>query len=104
MNIVLQDAFQEDFKEHFSAIEADQPAAALRFASEVERLIVELQRYPKSGRVWRSDDPIVGDVRFRIVGGYQILMFYRTEGDTVLVLRAIHGARDDIAELLSHST
>jgi len=100
IKLVRRAAFREDLIEHFVTIAQDQPAAAERFAQAVERLLADLTMYPESGRRWHPMDPRLTGVRFRVVSGFNVLIFYLIRDDKLIALRALHGARGDIQALL----
>lgn len=101
IKLVRRDAFREDLIEHFVTIAREQPDAAEHFAETVERLLVDLRIYPESGRQWHPTDRRLTGVRFRVVSGFNVLIFYLIRDDKLIALRALHGARGDIQTLLA---
>jgi toxin ParE1/3/4 len=65
------------------------PSAADRYAAAFEEKGQALARFPELGR---SRPEIAPTLRSTLVTPYVI--FYRIEGDTVQILRILHGMRD----------
>jgi len=101
MRVRRTDEFEEDLIRHFSTIAQHQPAAAIRFVAAMEELLVALGEFPLHGRAWGSVRSGLVDVRLRKVPGYDILVFYRLATDCVVVLRALHGSRGDLSDVLA---
>lgn len=68
---------------------ADSLDAALRFYDEVDRLLSLIARYPRIGEATEYLGP---GIRRVSLGDY--LLFYRISGETVELIRILHGARD----------
>jgi len=81
--------FRQDLVEHYLTIAREQPQAAERFAIEVDRIVEDLSRYPNSGRLWEPTLEAVGDIRFRLVPGFKIMLFYRVRDQTLTLLTRI---------------
>ena len=94
-------AFEADLVGHFADIAVEQPAAAERFALAADELVAALSIYPKLGRVWHPTDDRVAGVRVRKVPGYNVLVFYLLGDDKLTVLRAMHGARGDMMQVIA---
>lgn len=101
VKLVRRRVFREDLIEHYTTIAVEQPAAAERFAAEVDSIIGSLAHHPESGRVWEPDHPALTDVRFRVVTGFKVLLFYQVCGGRLILLRALHGARGDLQTVLT---
>jgi toxin ParE1/3/4 len=63
--------------------------AAVRFYEEVDRVLDLIARYPLMGE---AVDHLGPGLRRHTVGEY--LLFYRSIGDQLELLRVLHGARD----------
>lgn len=99
--MIRRAAFEAGLIRHYADIAVEQPAAADRFAAAADELIASLARYPKLGRVWRATDARVAGVRVRKVPGFRVLVFYLTNDTGVIVLRAMHGARGDLMQVIA---
>ncbi|HEY2256499.1 MAG TPA: type II toxin-antitoxin system RelE/ParE family toxin [Variovorax sp.] len=90
MKVAFTDEAQRDLIEIGDRIACDSPRRALTFVAELRAASAGLANNPlRFQLVDRHED---GDVRRRPHGNY--LIFYRVRGDTVEVLRVLHGARD----------
>ena len=69
---------------------------ALRFLDAFERCIGLLAEFPKGGASW---DFVGHGIRRWNVHGFPYGLFYRNEGDRVVILRILHSARDIPATL-----
>ena len=72
----------------FGYIEADSPRAAVSIDDRIERCVEGLARFPEMGRVGRIEG-----TREIVVSGTPYIAAYRIAGDTVRVLRVLHGAQ-----------
>jgi toxin ParE1/3/4 len=71
------------------------PALAKRWESAVTSALVRIVDNPQSGaRSSFHADELRGIRRMSVVRFPKHLIFYRVEGDEILILRVIHGARD----------
>jgi len=70
-------------------IAADNLSAALSFYDEVDRLLRLIAQYPQMGE---AVEHLAIGLRRQTLGEY--LVFYRQIGDTIEVIRVLHGARD----------
>lgn len=87
-----------DVDEIWLHIAADDPDAANRTIERIVNATARLTDFPLSA----SARPELGiGIRSIPVGTYRV--FYRIEGDSVLILRVIHAARD-VADLLDVDT
>jgi plasmid stabilization system protein ParE len=100
LRVIRRDAFRRDLIEHYCLIAEDQPAAADTFARRVEELIADLSTFPLSARAWEPAGDRLEGVRVRCVKGFKVLVFYQVLDDYILMLRALHGARDDLMAIL----
>lgn len=89
MRIRFTPSGRSQFLAGLAFIRRDDPAAAARFRRRAEIALRRLQRFPDSGRVL----PEFPELPYRevLVGRYRF--FYRTEGGTVWVVAAWHGAQ-----------
>jgi toxin ParE1/3/4 len=71
----------------FDYIEADSPHAAVAIDDRIENAIECLERFPESGRIGRVDG-----TRELVITGTPYIAAYRVRGDTVCVLRVLHGS------------
>jgi plasmid stabilization system protein ParE len=71
-------------------------AIALRFEAAVEESFIRLSRQPTLGRVRRFPHPKLFNLRsFAVCKPFdKNLIFYRSDGNMVVMWRLIHGARD----------
>lgn len=102
--IIRRRAFRQDLIENYLIIAEEQPSAAERFAQSVDTLLSDLAKHPKSGREWHTSSQLLKYVRYRIVPGFKVLIFYIIEDNTLIMLRALHGSRGDIQTLLTDIT
>ncbi len=72
----------------FDYIEADSPRTAAQIDDQIEAQVDQLATFPESGRPGR----VVG-TRELVVQQTPYLAAYQIEGDTVRVLRVLHGAQ-----------
>ncbi len=78
----------EDLIEIWLEIAADNPQAADRVLGAIERRWRQLAQYPLSGI---ARDDIAPGIRHLIAGQY--LTLYRVTGETVEIIRVLHGRR-----------
>ncbi len=72
----------------FDYIGADSPRAAARIDDQMEAQVDQLATFPESGRPGR-----VAGTRELVLQQTPYLAAYQIEGDTVRVLRVLHGAQ-----------
>ena len=77
-----------DREQIFDYIEADDPHAAAGVDDRIERCVEQLLQFPKSGRAGR-----VEDTRELVIADTPYIAVYRITGDTIRILRVLHGAR-----------
>jgi toxin ParE1/3/4 len=80
---------QADRNAIFDYIEADSPQAAIRVDERIRMQVEGLLRFPESGRLGR----VVG-TRELVIDRTPYIAAYRIVGDTVRILRVLHGARE----------
>jgi plasmid stabilization system protein ParE len=91
MKLVFSSLFEQDFAElvvNFASKAA--PEVAMRFEHHVYRLIENLLRHPEMGRP-RTDLKPTGIRSFRVVGFERYLLFYRIQGEDLVLLRLRYG-------------
>ena|SRR5579863_922302 len=80
----------------FDYIEADSPKAAIAVDARIREQIETLARFPQSGRQGR-----VEGTREWVISRTPYLVAYRITGNTLRILRVLHGSRcwpDDMSE------
>ena len=80
----------------FTRIEADNPAAAIATDERIVAATRRLRDFPESGRPGR-----VAGTRELVIFGTPYIAAYQATGETVRILRVLHGAQlwpDDLPE------
>ena len=80
----------------FDYIEADSPQAAVAVDARIREQVETLARFPGSGRLGRIEG-----TRELVISRTPYIVAYRITGETVRILRVLHGARrwpDDMSE------
>jgi addiction module RelE/StbE family toxin len=72
----------------FDYIEADSPHAAVRVDDRIETWVEGLAQFPEIGRTGRIEG-----TRELVISGTPYIAAYRIVGDTVRILRVLHGAQ-----------
>jgi toxin ParE1/3/4 len=99
--VVQRQSARRDILAIIDRISDDNPAAAAAVLKAYEYSLELLKTTPDMGRLCRSADPRLADIRVLPIHRYRnYLIFYRHIGERVDVLHIWHGARD-IAALLS---
>jgi addiction module RelE/StbE family toxin len=80
---------QADRDAIFDYIEADSPQAAVNVDERIRAQVEGLLQFPESGRPGR-----VAGTRESVIDRTPYIAAYRIAGDTVRVLRILHGARE----------
>jgi toxin ParE1/3/4 len=83
---------EQDLADIYEYISVDNPSAAERLLSRIEKDLGSLATQPLLGRIPRDPDIARLGYRYLIIADY--LAFYRLEPSVVLVHRILHGARD----------
>ena len=79
--------------EYFAAVESID--LAIRFREMAWRTFERLARAPGVGRARPGRSPLTAGLRvWRVDRFPSVLVFYRSEGDIVRIVRVLHGARD----------
>ena len=98
-NIQISPQALEDVKEHVAYLEeAGSPDSADRFKKEVVRQIGYLREFPDIGTPLKAVADVVLDYRFLIAGKH--LIFYRSSGESVYVVRVLDGRSDYVKTLV----
>lgn len=79
---------QADRNAIFDFIEADSPQAAITVDDRIREQVEGLVQFPESGRPGR-----VEGTRELVIHRTPYIAAYRIVGDTVMILRVLHGAR-----------
>jgi toxin ParE1/3/4 len=87
--IVRTPLAEADLAAILTHLEQNNPAAADRYAAKFAEKAEALSRFPEIGRLRPEIAP---GVRSTLVKPY--VLFYRYHGDTVQILRILHGRRD----------
>jgi addiction module RelE/StbE family toxin len=77
-----------DRKAIFDYIEEDNPRAAITVDERIRIRVVGLAQFPEMGRAGRIEG-----TRELVISGTPYIAAYRIVGDTVRVLRVLHGAQ-----------
>jgi addiction module RelE/StbE family toxin len=80
----------------FDYIEADSPRAAAAVDARIREQVETLARFPQSGRQGR-----IQGTRELVISRSPYIVAYRVTGNTVQVLRVLHGSRrwpDDMSD------
>jgi toxin ParE1/3/4 len=79
---------QADRDAIFDYLEADSPQAAITVDERIREQVEGLGQFPESGRTGRVDG-----TRELVIQRTPYIAAYRITGDTVRILRVLHGAR-----------
>ena len=90
--IHLLRAAEEDLSEIFEYLAAENLKAAEGTLTRIEKNLQLLARQPHLGRMPNDEELVRMGYRYLVIGDY--LAFYTLEGQTILLHRIIHGARD----------
>lgn len=83
---------EDDLNEIITYIAAENRTAAEMIATKIEKNLTRLFSYPSLGKIPKDEELRRLGYRFLVVENY--LIFYTIEGQTILIHRIIHGARD----------
>ena len=83
---------EEDLIDIVTYVAAERPSAAETLASRIEKALTLLADNPYLGRIPDDEELTRLGYRYLVIEDY--LAFYTVEGNTVLVHRIVHGARD----------
>jgi len=82
---------EQDIQEIYSYIRNDNPKAASNFVGELEQQISSLEKFPSRCSVIPEAEELGTAYRHLIYGQYRTI--FRISGNTIYILRVIHGAR-----------
>ncbi|MDI6822243.1 MAG: type II toxin-antitoxin system RelE/ParE family toxin [Actinomycetota bacterium] len=82
---------ENDIKSTFDHLAHDNPQAAAKWVTEIERQIDSLELFPQRCPVIPELEELGHPYRHLIYVDYRTV--FRIEGSTVIILRVIHGAR-----------
>lgn len=94
----LLGAAEQDLRELISYLAAENPDAAATTLDRIDTQLQGLQRHPFLGRT--PNDPKLARLGYRVLVIDNYLAFYKVKGKTVLIHRALHGARDFVRLLM----
>lgn len=97
MNPVIRPLARDDIIRQFRwyLVERDAPEAAFRFVEAVEESVATLVTMPEMGTPKQLKNPALSGLRSWPVKGFEdILIFYLVQGETLRVVRVLHGRRD----------
>ena len=89
--VEVTESAERDAFRIFEYIGEDSPSRAARWYGEIERQMSTLARSPRRCPVIPESAEIGVEYRYLIFGSYRTV--FRIEGDTVWVVRIIHGAQ-----------
>ena len=89
--VLLTRQAQNDLAEIFDYISADSPENAAAFILAIERKVFSLASMPERSPLAPENSLLGTNYRHLVHGNYRLI--FRTQGDSVIVLRIIHGAR-----------
>ena len=88
MNLLWSQYAVSDRADIYDYIEADNPRAAILVDDRIRTAIEMLRQFPEAGRPGR-----VPGTRELIIQRTPYLVAYKIDGDTIRILRVIHGAQ-----------
>jgi plasmid stabilization system protein ParE len=94
---VYQQAARDDLVRHFrySLLAVNVPEVAVRFRTAVRLTLQMLLRHPQVGARYPSSNPHLQSLRTWAVTGFEsVRIYYLLDGDTIRVVRMLHGKRD----------
>jgi len=80
---------EEDLIDIWTYVAQENPSAADRLLDRIDARLQQLSLLPSSGP---TRDDLPAGTRHLVIGN--LLAFYRVEGDSVLILRVMHGKRN----------
>jgi len=93
--IVFQRKALEDIEDIVLFIAQDSPKSAQAFRETLEQTCALLADMPDMGAARDFENPLLAGIRLWPLKRFEkYLLFYRTPGDTVEIIRVVHGARD----------
>jgi len=93
--IVFQRKALEDIEEIVSFIAQDSTKAAKNFRDTLEQTCVLLAEMPDMGMARDFKNPTLTNIRLWPLKRFEkYLIFYRVQGNTLNIIRVVHGVRD----------
>lgn len=89
--VLLARLAQNDLAEIHDYIAADSPANAVAFVMALEEKVLSLAIMPERAPLIPENSLLGTRYRHLVYGNYRII--FRIQGDSVIVLRLVHGAR-----------
>lgn len=100
LDLTILPRADRDLMEQAVYIMRDNPVAAARLVGAAMAAFKELARAPGLGSCYCEASTRLRELRrWRIPGFERYLIFYRTSGDRIEIVRVLHGARDLVALL-----
>ena len=75
----------------YISVEFDNPTAATRMVSYITKRIRGLKQYPEMGALLSLITDIDSNYRYLVCKNY--LIFYRTDGNDIYIIRVLYGGR-----------
>ena len=97
MNPVIRPGARDDILRQFRwyLVEQGAPDAAFRFVDAVDESVQQLLQMPQMGEPREFGNPALKGLRAWPVKEFaEFLIFYLVQGDTLRVIRVLHGKRD----------
>lgn len=97
MNSIIRPAARDDIIRQFRwyLVEQDAPNAAFRFLDAVDESVEQLLSMPHMGTPKGLSNPALEGLRMWPVKGFEeLFIFYLVRGETLRVVRILHGKRD----------
>lgn len=97
MNLVIRPRARDDIIRQFRwyLVQQDAADAGYRFLDALEESVQQLLHMPNMGAPKALKEPALEGLRSWPVKGFkEIYIFYVTEGQTVRIIRVLHGRRD----------
>jgi len=91
VQVLRRRQFVEDLNEAYAYLAERNPAAADRLLDELEQVVALLFRFPEIGR---GRVELRAGIRSFRLRRFRHIIFYRYEGESIVLLRILHGARD----------
>jgi plasmid stabilization system protein ParE len=97
VKIAYRQAARDDVVRQFRyyLVTRNVPEIALQFRNAARLTIQSLRQHPFLGPHYPLRNPQLRDLRFFPVAGFEAFsVYYRVDGDTILVIRILHGKRN----------
>jgi toxin ParE1/3/4 len=67
---------------------------ALRFATDLQAALEQIERHPLLGRPWPARHPGLRGIRRLVLSNFPLSVFYRPRANVIEVVRLLHHRRD----------